>query len=362
MSISDVQVTIGSSSNDLGTLIRDGNVNKWAKYKPVIHTNLFASSTPVNEWWKGTNLNCGIRIESLSGYSDLESLKADVQNNALEDWIYERPAGGIAAPFRLADFNGYYHGAVAPIALYGLQDNIWISGSNVFSLTYSMNYNDEKSLTLSDLKIRNSDSFNSLYFGVFMTSQGYTFCVTHDVPFELISNYDLITVSVTGFKDAMSGSYTIVPVFSNFPHSISGPFNGKIFPIPFIKSVRLIRSESYATEVSIQAFFLKGNYYVIYYAITIYNGSAVTQTTTPIVTIRSNDSDDIIFTVPIGNPITILPGKVYYSGYLQAMIAPTTWDFVTDMNHIHIRIDTSISGTKIYSINAIERRDTMPVD
>ena len=61
VSFADVNSVLGTSHTSLGLLCTDNNINKWAKYKPVVDTIINVSSQmDANKnwlssatWWKG---------------------------------------------------------------------------------------------------------------------------------------------------------------------------------------------------------------------------------------------------------------------------------------------------------------------
>lgn len=108
ISIADVKAVLGSSSNDLGSLCQSGYINKWAKYKPVIVSQLL---TTKDNWFKADTLDYGITIPKFS--SPTSVLQA--YENGTHHWTYMKPSGGMSSPFRLTDFNGYNHNALAQI-------------------------------------------------------------------------------------------------------------------------------------------------------------------------------------------------------------------------------------------------------
>ena len=118
VSFADVNSVLGTSHTSLGLLCTDNNINKWAKYKPVVDTiinvssqmdankNLLSSAT----WWKGTNGNCGITYTS---YTDVGDARTAIINKTAI-WSYTKPSGGASSPYRLTDFNQYDHNAKPP--------------------------------------------------------------------------------------------------------------------------------------------------------------------------------------------------------------------------------------------------------
>ena len=135
VSIRDVQLVLGTSTNDLARLCKHAKVNMWAKYKPVpkamIDTTgqLKSDNTwkaingsgglGTDAWFRGTNLDYGIEpkfytystgIDDM--YNALKSL-AGVIDGGMNAWKY--PGPGNSDPYRLLDFNRYYHGAPQPV-------------------------------------------------------------------------------------------------------------------------------------------------------------------------------------------------------------------------------------------------------
>lgn len=108
ISIDDVKSVLGESSNDLATLCKSANINKWAKYKPISIGKPFniieqdrancrygldftTNSILTNMFKRGSSF-------SLSTYSLTNILDAS------SEWTYSRPIGGSSSPYRLGDF------------------------------------------------------------------------------------------------------------------------------------------------------------------------------------------------------------------------------------------------------------------
>lgn len=107
VSIDDVKTCFGLSSNDLGTLIKNANINVWAKYKPTVYPSPFP-----DDWYRGGDGNYGLNITADNKVSTVSNLVAQYSktNNGYGN-LYKRPTGGSSAPYRLGDFRGYNHNA-----------------------------------------------------------------------------------------------------------------------------------------------------------------------------------------------------------------------------------------------------------
>ena len=131
VSIYDLQVVLGTDKTDLGNIICNANINKWARYKPCIVNTVqiiteaqrksakYGLSPSENTLAKNV-LNTGIVDSNVVSESDFDNARA-----AAVEWIYTRPSGTISSPYRLTDFvknpsevsavSGYYHSTTAPI-------------------------------------------------------------------------------------------------------------------------------------------------------------------------------------------------------------------------------------------------------
>lgn len=190
VSIYDVQQVLGIGGiGDLGTIITQGNINKWAKYKPVVRP-VVRLLTDVDR----QAANYGLRyIPSWSGSrgSILNMLAFWLEENETEQyapdcgiqsvyWQYYRPFGTISAPFRLADFAkdltsglGYFHDAEAPVQPIA-QTAISMSPNGQLSIVYTAGAQDSRTLQLTDLKYSDGSSIllTGFYFGVALVRTG----------------------------------------------------------------------------------------------------------------------------------------------------------------------------------------------
>ena len=113
ISVSLVRDTIGAGSNDVGTLCKHTNINKWSKYKPVQHSKRVGL---VDADFK--SVRSGMNIPSVmahpsSGYVPIMDY---YRNNPNFEFTYNKPRGvnatyGWDEPFRLGDFRGYEYTA-----------------------------------------------------------------------------------------------------------------------------------------------------------------------------------------------------------------------------------------------------------
>jgi hypothetical protein len=101
ISVAMVKAELGAASNDVGQLCTHPNVNKWSKNKPISSNKL-------------TVLTSADRLESDYGLVP-PSPQTSYTPVYSQNWIYNRPTGGINSPYRLGDFGGYEHSAT-PIA------------------------------------------------------------------------------------------------------------------------------------------------------------------------------------------------------------------------------------------------------
>ena len=126
VSMSDVQVVIGSQSTDLGTLCSHTNINKFARFKPVRYPSVGLITNANRQ-----SVAHGIVFPDVVTVSQITG--AAIQDAAANDWDYQLPVGGASSPYRLSDFgnveslnsDGYFHGAVPPIQVVYPRDG-WV--------------------------------------------------------------------------------------------------------------------------------------------------------------------------------------------------------------------------------------------
>lgn len=116
ITIDDVKSALGESSNDLGTLCKSGNINKWAKYKPVKYASV---SGAIESVYRATDGKCGLSFDVFGNSTSAVGVVELLQRNATActnlithikanaAWAYVPPSGGASAPYRLGDFKGY---------------------------------------------------------------------------------------------------------------------------------------------------------------------------------------------------------------------------------------------------------------
>lgn len=115
--VGEVCKVLRTNHADVGWVCSRGTlINKWAKYKPVIYPNLINTYPQLNSnktwndsyspmpWWRASDGKCGMSITKRTTGTDLV-------DNWNSEWAYNPPTGGMAAPYRLIDFNYYNHAA-----------------------------------------------------------------------------------------------------------------------------------------------------------------------------------------------------------------------------------------------------------
>lgn len=174
----DVSYVTRKGSNDVGTLCGASNtmINKWAKYKPVIYPNLIDSTVlngivqinndktwkSTSTWWKAADGKCGFTIGLRTNGSALVT-------NWGTDWTYNPPTGGLAAPYRLIDFNYYDHNAVNPVGVYYPSSYVKAGGNNL-DVQFTVYHGNDYMLLLTDVTAGIWNSQASMYCGVLLVA------------------------------------------------------------------------------------------------------------------------------------------------------------------------------------------------
>lgn len=115
VSVHDVQQVIGATSNDVGTLCVNPNVNEWAKNKPIV----LAAIGQVSDAQKLIKVSVG--TGQFKAYGHVITAVQGTNGTAISsfyrntnNWVYEPPTGGVQSPYRLHDFVLYHHNAYPP--------------------------------------------------------------------------------------------------------------------------------------------------------------------------------------------------------------------------------------------------------
>lgn len=226
VSIADIQTVIRTGAySDIGGLIVNGNINKWAKYKPVrlavLNTDdqLEEDTTnhrmvwkPTADWWKGEGLQptCGFVVPSYANMGEL------IDTNDV--WQYLRPRGlngggqGVHEWHRFKDFNQYNHNAVRPFNLQ-LPPSIRTGGSGTSLCGISLvSFPPAYNLSLDDI-----GDFADLYFGVIVVRGQQAQIKTLPVT---MANLDGSTISLQGCSLVdTAGSATLYAVLTTHAQS-----------------------------------------------------------------------------------------------------------------------------------------------
>ena len=179
VSIADIQQTIGTGAySDIGGLIVNGNINKWAKYKPVRLTILDTDDQleedttnhrmvwkSNSDWWKGEGLQptCGFAVPSYAGIDAL------IETNDV--WQYLRPRGlngggqGTHEWHRFKDFNQYNHNAVCPINIV-LPDDTTVTTTIARNVGVSLVLKADAVLPDYNLKLTDIGNYGNMYLGL----------------------------------------------------------------------------------------------------------------------------------------------------------------------------------------------------
>lgn len=131
VSVYDIQGALGTGQTDVGSLCKHANINMWARFKPIY----CAGVTPLKNSQRdntghvvtGYAISWGIMKPTAMSWSDYIDTTTGVVKSG--KWLYDRPTGGAASPYRLTDFveidnngattgYGYLHQAVCPITFH----------------------------------------------------------------------------------------------------------------------------------------------------------------------------------------------------------------------------------------------------
>lgn len=302
---SDIKAVLGISSNDLASWCTAEEVNKWSKGKPVV----FAKKEQLTAA-NFHDANYGIDLIPSWGRADymfnfLFASQADrqahtnwwpdcdVQKQALslEYWIWQPPTGGSTSPYRMTDFENYYHEAEAPIK--PIEGNtIKISPMGIMRIVFPRGAQTTKTLKLDDLTWPGSSSVSigNMFFGIFakrtsgtgsnpsvcaLMKNGDSFVMMREV---LGGDY-IVNVQLTASNTNYEGTWKIFPVIcrETFNQSATPPSGSQPCLCPLTDHTKAITvSIEYGQVVIISASGYRdmSDYKSIYVTVTVRNQNA----------------------------------------------------------------------------------------
>ena len=235
VAIYDVQRAIGNGSTDLATLCKASTVNMWARYKPeTAVTGLTTLGIPPITLQQRTLNGYSIEAKTSAGVGSISTLVDRLRAGTQQDcFTYKQPYGTIASPYRLTDFENYWHGAPCPItAPYNPTDILGVTQQGTLQLYYYVDVQgSEYGLGLKDLRFQSdSQQLSNYYFGVLIYNNNTYAAATQDHVMGSTQQEGL-DVTLTGVPQA-TATYQMVPFFSTRPFaSASESGTGTIYPM-----------------------------------------------------------------------------------------------------------------------------------
>ena len=233
----DLGYVLGTGNGDLGYNIVNGNINKWAKYKPV-RRNIVDTSAQMNtqrtawrdtaDWWQDNDGHCGL---SVSEYTYLGSPFTSgtffylLKNESLA-WNYLRPRGAANYEwFRAFDFFHYDHNAATPVGAIGASD-IWLDNNYGGQIDFDTAAASEYALNINNFKLNNTAITGNFYLGVLFWRSGGTYYYMTSA--SKVAAGQSISIPFTA-SQGMVGSWKVVPFISSRQYSIGSSAQSGIY-------------------------------------------------------------------------------------------------------------------------------------
>lgn len=209
----DIGSFFGIASGDVGYLVNNAPINKWAKYKPVpLSTVGLTGKTSGNTYWKGRDGKCGLNIQEFSEFGNPGTSSAfayKLLNNQLP-WDYVRPNGG-NNPYRVLDFDGYDHTCV-PFMEPLLVTNYMIHSDGTLQIDYDfVDIQSNDNLKLADIDIQNT-SLSNWYFGILVYYNSSTF---EYYTAQSVISQGVLSVTFSGMGSYVGKTVKVVPFLSS---------------------------------------------------------------------------------------------------------------------------------------------------
>lgn len=197
ITISKLKTTFGTSYNKIGQICAYANINMWSKYKPFRSSSLsFASISSRDSALASANQALAMGSTYASPAACLAAAKSLGAGGS--SWTYLRPRGlSYSEWYRLLDFDGYNHSAVAPMQ-FGFAYDSYVSNENLAVIENAV-------FDLRKVDFGELSSYNHL--GLVIQKSGGTAMATS-------WNYDTFIKSIplSGLAD---GNYECALFFSN---------------------------------------------------------------------------------------------------------------------------------------------------
>lgn len=235
VAIYDVQRALGLSKADLGTLVIANGVNMWARYKPETAVTGLATLGVQPITLQQRNLNgYGIEAKMSNGVGSISTLVDRLRaGTAASTFTYKKPYGTIASPYRLTDFDNYWHAAPCPIrAPYNPTDILGVTQQGTLQLYYYVDIvGSDFGLGLKDLRIENdTNQLSEYYFGVLIYNSSNYAAATQQTKMGTTQQEGL-DVTLTGVPQT-SATYQMIPFFSTRPFTSASDTGAKtIYPM-----------------------------------------------------------------------------------------------------------------------------------
>lgn len=231
----DVQQVLATSDNDVGRLCVNSAINMWARYKPeTAVTGLVTLGIPPITLQERTLNGYGIECRSNAGVGSISTLVDRLRAGTAADcFTYKKPFGTIASPYRLTDFENYWHSAPVPIrAPYNPTDTLGVTQQGMLQLYYYVDIEGSTyGLGLKDLRFQSdSQQLSEYYFGILIYNSTTYAAATQDHKMGSVQQEGL-DVTLTGVPQT-TATYQMVPFFATQPiTSASASFVGTVYPM-----------------------------------------------------------------------------------------------------------------------------------
>ena len=261
--VRDVQRALGNGSPDVGTLCIAPSINKWAKYKPVKFAKVGILTSEnltycnygivdIPTWGRLSYASTFLFSTNRASLQQIYWPDCDREKGSVsvEYWVYQRPTGGSSSPYRLADFNNYFHAAEVPIGPMP-QNLIKIDPSGSLRIPFTKGAASSYTLALSDLKWPGSatQSIGDMYFGVLMRQTSGSITSSTYVATQKSGNTDItmsqaleygywVDIPTSVVEATFAGTWKIFPIISNIPIAATTEIsqqdgNRFIAPLPY---------------------------------------------------------------------------------------------------------------------------------
>lgn len=289
----------GNVTNEVVTAFTQGNINKWARNKPMDYNKNFGltEQEKLSINYGFTNIPVFSRIGYMFNFVNGNTNSPNIPNCGLqpEYFTYNPPKGGVQSPYRLDDFVGYSPYASCFVGRVNNPNWIVTEASTTIPISYENIPNKATSVMLNEMIGIYGSNY---YLGVALVGDGVVRYITHSTPITTDAT-DVFSWQLSNISASIAGRYKVFmflsdTMFATTQSSVNSVTGASFIPLLFTVNDATLREKETSLILNLSAYRItEESLRFIYYNLNISNrgGDSVY---VPMVNIEVYDEDGIL--------------------------------------------------------------------